>query len=93
MEQIVDFWMLILPVSRQINYVPTVIDSKVGAGNVEKRRWIRNLCNKHKINFLTVQETKTESVDIFTVRSIWGNPVFSHEWSPARGQSGGIWVI
>ena len=64
-----------------------------GAGNVEKRGWIRKLCTKHKINFLAVQETKTNTVDLFTLRSIWGNLDFSYACSPARGQSGGIWVI
>ena len=64
-----------------------------GAGNVEKKLWIRRLCNKHKVNFLGIQETKTEDVVDFTIRSVWGNPSFMYEWAPARGNSGGIWVI
>ena len=47
-----------------------------GAGNIEKRQWIRKLCNKHRVNFLGVQETKMSTVDDFMVRSIWGNPHF-----------------
>ena len=64
-----------------------------GAGNVDKRSWIRQLCNKHRVNFLAIQETKMETVDIFLARSLWGNLSFLHEWSPSRGQSGGLCII
>ena len=40
-----------------------------------------------------IQETKTEMLDDFMVRSIWGNPRFMFEWAPSRGNSGGIWII
>ncbi|KAL4582237.1 hypothetical protein LXL04_006781 [Taraxacum kok-saghyz] len=66
---------------------------KSGAGNGDKRQWVRRLCNKHTVNFLGIQETKTVDVDDFTVRSIWGNPSFMYECSPAIGNSGGIWII
>ncbi|KAL4563118.1 hypothetical protein LXL04_027151 [Taraxacum kok-saghyz] len=64
-----------------------------GAGNLDKRQWVRKLCNKYKVNFLGIQETKTVTVDDFLVRSIWGNPHFLYEALPPRGLSGGIWII
>ncbi|GJY42014.1 RNA-directed DNA polymerase, eukaryota [Tanacetum coccineum] len=33
-----------------------------GLGNKAKRRWIKELCQKHRINFASIQETKAESI-------------------------------
>ena len=58
-----------------------------GVGNLDKRSWIRALCNKHIVNFLGIQETKMEVMDVFVARSLCGNPPFMYDWSPSRGQS------
>ena len=60
-----------------------------GVGDLAKRRWLGKLCNSHMVNFLSVQETKKASVDLWVIRQIWGNMVFDFASSSARGQSGG----
>ncbi|CAI9285302.1 unnamed protein product [Lactuca saligna] len=59
--------------------------------------WIRDLglkiCNLHKINFLVIQETKMEAMDLVTVSSFRGNASFMHAFSSSRGSSGGILVV
>lgn len=55
-----------------------------GAGSLQKRTWVRKLCIFHKINFLAIQETKMEDVDLATVRSFWGNSSFMCVVSPSE---------
>ncbi|GJY27504.1 RNA-directed DNA polymerase, eukaryota, reverse transcriptase zinc-binding domain protein, partial [Tanacetum coccineum] len=57
---------------------------------VGKRFWIRDLCFKHNINFLGVQESKMTRLELFCLRSMWGNYSFDYACSMARGLSGGI---
>ncbi|GJW26877.1 RNA-directed DNA polymerase, eukaryota, partial [Tanacetum coccineum] len=61
--------------------------------NVNKGTWLRKLCNKHRVNFVAIQETKVSSIDIAIVRSLWGNMHFDYLHSEARGLSSGILVI
>ncbi|GKB11901.1 RNA-directed DNA polymerase, eukaryota, partial [Tanacetum coccineum] len=51
------------------------------------------LNTKHKINFVAIQETKLESIDLFSIREIWGNLSFDFSVSPSVGYSGGIVCI
>ncbi|GJV20320.1 RNA-directed DNA polymerase, eukaryota, reverse transcriptase zinc-binding domain protein, partial [Tanacetum coccineum] len=60
---------------------------------VDKGTWLRKLCNKHRVNFVAIQETKVSSIDIAIVRSLWGNMHFDYLHSEASGLSGGILVI
>lgn len=64
-----------------------------GFGEVEKRGWIRKLCQDHHINFLAVQETKMLQLDIGFVRQVWGNLHFDFVCSSARGRSEGILCV
>lgn len=64
-----------------------------GAGCGDKWVWVKSLCQKHKVNFLAIQESKMEVMDLVAIRSFWGNLSFSHAFSPSRGASGGIIVI
>ncbi|GJT85019.1 RNA-directed DNA polymerase, eukaryota, partial [Tanacetum coccineum] len=48
-----------------------------GLGNKVKRRWIKELCQKHIINFASIQETKAESISLLTIKDLWGNVVGS----------------
>nr|GEU77251.1 RNA-directed DNA polymerase, eukaryota [Tanacetum cinerariifolium] len=58
-----------------------------------KKDWVKELCIKHKVNFLALQETKMESIDLFTIRSCWGNLGFEHVHSDSVGNSGGILCV
>lgn len=60
----------------------------------DKLVWIRSLFHKHKVNFLSIQESKLSNVDFGVVCFFWGNSSSSHVFSPSRGASGGnitIW--
>ena len=59
----------------------------------DKWKWIMSLCNKHKVNFLAIHETKKEVIAMQIVRLFWGNLSCMFEWSPSRGALGGILVI
>ncbi|GJU56447.1 RNA-directed DNA polymerase, eukaryota [Tanacetum coccineum] len=63
-------------------------------GHKAKKRWINELCSKHKINFAAIQETKMESIDLFSIKALWGNLNFNHAVSSAVGNSGvmGTWT-
>ncbi|GJV59871.1 RNA-directed DNA polymerase, eukaryota [Tanacetum coccineum] len=61
-----------------------------GLGNKAKRRWINELCHKHKINFVTLQETKAENIDLCSIKELWGNLFFNHVVGSSVGCSGGI---
>lgn len=58
-----------------------------------KKDWVKELCIKHKVNFLTLHETKMESMDIFTVNKCWGNFGFDFVHSDSVGNSGGILCV
>nr|GEW19800.1 RNA-directed DNA polymerase, eukaryota [Tanacetum cinerariifolium] len=62
----------------------------VGLGNKAKRRWIKELCQKHRINFASVQETKAESISLHTIKDLWGNQMFDHVVGSSVGCSRGI---
>lgn len=64
-----------------------------GAGKKKKKMWVSNLCHKHKVSFLALQETKMDFIDDFTVKCFWGNFNFKFVFSPSRGNSGGILCV
>ena len=49
-----------------------------GLAQKAKKDWVRELCIKNKVNFVGLQETKMESIDMLSVRSCWGNLTFGH---------------
>ncbi|GJX99377.1 RNA-directed DNA polymerase, eukaryota [Tanacetum coccineum] len=63
-----------------------------GMGRKEKKDWVKLLCHTNGVNFLSIQETKMVSFDIFVVKSIWGNMLFDFATCSARGRSGGTWM-
>nr|GEZ54817.1 hypothetical protein [Tanacetum cinerariifolium] len=69
-----------------------VLDSmiKVGLGSKAKKDWISELNHKHKVSFLTLQETKMECISAMEAKIVWGNSSFDHVFSEALGNSGGI---
>ncbi|GJX96249.1 RNA-directed DNA polymerase, eukaryota, partial [Tanacetum coccineum] len=53
---------------------------------------IKELNNKHKVNFVALQETKMDSMDLFLIKALWGNSSSDYAFSPSIGYSGGTWV-
>ncbi|GKB13082.1 hypothetical protein Tco_0847005 [Tanacetum coccineum] len=47
--------------------------------------WIRVLCNKNKVSFLSIQETKAEKVSDMEIKSLWGNTNFDAIVSQSLG--------
>ena len=61
-----------------------------GLAQKAKRDWVRELCVKHSVNVLALQETKLEFMDQFTVKYTCGNFAFDFVHSDSFGNSGGI---
>ncbi|GJZ07077.1 RNA-directed DNA polymerase, eukaryota [Tanacetum coccineum] len=64
-----------------------------GLGSKAKKDWIKELNNKHKVNFLSVQETKLDCISDMDVKVLWGNYKFEYTISEAVGNSGGILCV
>ncbi|GJV80214.1 RNA-directed DNA polymerase, eukaryota [Tanacetum coccineum] len=54
---------------------------------------IKELNNKHNVNFLSVQETKLDCISDMDVKVLWGNYKFEYTISEAVGNSGGILCV
>ena len=61
-----------------------------GVGDDSKIRWIKELCKKHSIKFLALQETKVSNLSLFQIRSIWGDGDYDFAESKPMGKAGGI---
>ena len=64
-----------------------------GFGKLPKHKWVRDLCLKNCINFLSLKETKITLLDLSLIRSVWGNSYFDFASSSATGMSGGILCV
>nr|GEU52410.1 putative RNA-directed DNA polymerase, eukaryota, reverse transcriptase zinc-binding domain protein [Tanacetum cinerariifolium] len=62
-------------------------------GNLSKKRRIQELNTNNKINFVAIQETKLESIDLFSIKELWGNLSFKFSFSPSVGYSEGILYV
>nr|GEV70261.1 RNA-directed DNA polymerase, eukaryota, reverse transcriptase zinc-binding domain protein [Tanacetum cinerariifolium] len=60
------------------NVEENIKDTTERLGNKAKRRWIKELCQKHRINFASIKETKAESISLHTIKDLWGNQMFDH---------------
>ncbi|GJR10771.1 RNA-directed DNA polymerase, eukaryota [Tanacetum coccineum] len=58
-----------------------------------KKDWVKELCVKNKVNFLALQETKMENMELFCVKTCWGNMAFDYVHSESVGNSGGILCV
>nr|GEZ01283.1 putative RNA-directed DNA polymerase, eukaryota, reverse transcriptase zinc-binding domain protein [Tanacetum cinerariifolium] len=58
-----------------------------------KKDWVKELCIKYKVNFLALQETKMESMNLLCLRTCWGNLAFEYAQIDSVGNSGvrGVW--
>ncbi|GJT21440.1 RNA-directed DNA polymerase, eukaryota, reverse transcriptase zinc-binding domain protein [Tanacetum coccineum] len=61
-----------------------------GLGNKAKKRYIQELNTKHRVNFIALQENKMDKMDLFAIKSLWGNLSFDYAFSPSIGFSRGI---
>nr|GEX17202.1 RNA-directed DNA polymerase, eukaryota [Tanacetum cinerariifolium] len=58
-----------------------------GLGNKAKRRWIKELCQKHRINFASIQETKAESISLHTIKDLReGDTVIMGDFNEVRSE-------
>nr|GEZ64918.1 RNA-directed DNA polymerase, eukaryota, reverse transcriptase zinc-binding domain protein [Tanacetum cinerariifolium] len=64
-----------------------------GLAQKAKKDWVRKLAMKHKVNFLSIQETKMEEFDVGSVRNCWGNHTYEFLHSNSVGNSGGILCV
>ncbi|GJY25245.1 RNA-directed DNA polymerase, eukaryota [Tanacetum coccineum] len=64
-----------------------------GLAQKAKKDWARELCVNNKVNFLAIQETKMEIMDLRCVKSCWGNYAFEYTHSNSVGNSGGILCV
>ncbi|XP_071699238.1 uncharacterized protein [Rutidosis leptorrhynchoides] len=72
-----------------------LVSINIGGGVkfIQKQKWIRGICNDNNISVLGIQETKLTRLDLFVVKSLWGNMQFDVAISSARGRSGGLLTI
>nr|GEW91635.1 RNA-directed DNA polymerase, eukaryota [Tanacetum cinerariifolium] len=61
-----------------------------GIGSKAKKEWVREINIKHKVNLLTLQETKMDSISAMDVKLLCDNYNFDHVFSEVIGNSGGI---
>lgn len=55
-----------------------------------KQSLVKNLCIKHHVTFLALQEMKMRWLDLKVVRLVWGNLPFDFQISLSKGLSGGM---
>lgn len=60
-------------------------------GHKAKKGWIRS-CVRN-IECFSLQETKMENMDMFSIKALWGNRVFNHAVSSLVGNFGGILCV
>nr|GEV36064.1 RNA-directed DNA polymerase, eukaryota [Tanacetum cinerariifolium] len=58
-----------------------------------KKDWVKELCVSNKVNFLTLQETKMESINLFDIRRCWRNLAFEFVHSDSVCNSGGVLCV
>nr|GEY24798.1 RNA-directed DNA polymerase, eukaryota, reverse transcriptase zinc-binding domain protein [Tanacetum cinerariifolium] len=64
-----------------------------GLAQKAKKDWVKQICVRNKINFLALQETKMENMDIVCVKNCWGNLGFEYVHSDSVGNSGEILYV
>nr|GEY01904.1 hypothetical protein [Tanacetum cinerariifolium] len=56
-----------------------------GLGHKTKKSWIKELCMKNRVNFLSLQETKMERMELVTINKLWGNNSYDYAFSSSLG--------
>ncbi|GJR08480.1 RNA-directed DNA polymerase, eukaryota [Tanacetum coccineum] len=57
-------------------------------GHKTKKGWIKELCTKNRFNFVSLQETKMERMELVTTNKLWGNTSYDYAFSSSLG---GYW--
>ncbi|GJT14950.1 RNA-directed DNA polymerase, eukaryota [Tanacetum coccineum] len=65
----------------------------IGLAQKAKKDWVNEICVNNKVNFLSLQETKMKSIEIFCIKSCWGNYTLDYVYSASVGNSGGILCV
>nr|GFB66605.1 RNA-directed DNA polymerase, eukaryota [Tanacetum cinerariifolium] len=58
-----------------------------------KKDWVKKLYVSYKVNFLSLQETKMEKIDLWCIKRCWGNFTFDYVYSESVGKSEGILCV
>ncbi|GFZ20781.1 hypothetical protein Acr_28g0014860 [Actinidia rufa] len=61
-----------------------------GMGSLVKKRFIKKVIHQRTPDFVMIQESKLQSVDIFTIRNVWSGAQIDFSTSESEGQSGGL---
>ncbi|GJW09362.1 RNA-directed DNA polymerase, eukaryota [Tanacetum coccineum] len=64
-----------------------------GLGNKAKQGWIQELNIRHRVNLVSIHETKMDNMDLFTIKKLWVNATFDYAFSPSIGYFGGILCV
>ncbi|GKV47213.1 hypothetical protein SLEP1_g54131 [Rubroshorea leprosula] len=64
-----------------------------GAGSNGKRKAVRDVVIREKVEFLSIQESKLEVVDFQICRALWGAENFEWVAQPSKGMAGGLICI
>ncbi|PWA88711.1 hypothetical protein CTI12_AA117210 [Artemisia annua] len=64
-----------------------------GVGSIPKTKRIRRLCLENHVNFIGIQESKTDKVDLRLIHSMWGSTTCDFATKKSNGNSGGIIAI
>ncbi|GJR28522.1 RNA-directed DNA polymerase, eukaryota, reverse transcriptase zinc-binding domain protein, partial [Tanacetum coccineum] len=64
-----------------------------GLAQKAKKDRVKGICMANKVNFLSLQETKMESIDLFCIKRCLGNFAFDYEYSVSVGNSSGILCV
>nr|GEW44516.1 RNA-directed DNA polymerase, eukaryota [Tanacetum cinerariifolium] len=62
-----------------------------GESDVEEKAktdWVKELRVNNKVNFMSLQETKIEIIELFNIKMCWGNFAFGYVYSSSVGYSG-----
>ncbi|KAF1864498.1 hypothetical protein Lal_00021921 [Lupinus albus] len=64
-----------------------------GLGRSVKKRVLRSMVRKEKLDFLSIHETKLESIDYNLCSKLWDGSDFDWAFQPSIGRSGGLLSI
>ncbi|GJT97900.1 RNA-directed DNA polymerase, eukaryota [Tanacetum coccineum] len=64
-----------------------------GLAQKAKKDWVKELCVNNKVNFLSLQETKMETIELFCIKRCWGIFAFDYVYSASVGNLSGILCV
>nr|GEV94238.1 RNA-directed DNA polymerase, eukaryota, reverse transcriptase zinc-binding domain protein [Tanacetum cinerariifolium] len=79
--------------SEVMEYDLKMHDKENGLAQKAKKDWVKELCMKNKVKFVSLQETKMEKIKLFNIKRCWGNFAFEYVHSDSVGNSGGILCV